>query len=535
MVTVKCGHCGVVLKVPDERAGKKGTCPKCGQSVLAPGRSRPPTESRTPSATAESTSLLSLADGDGFQDDRSSEPGQRSDFFGALGQYEDEDSEEPVTARPVRTQRLSSATVGILGRIPKRVYLMAIGVLLLGAVTLGVWLALRDTWEADHHDQIIAMRNTVREHRYAYRYPAAMAAYDELRALVGDRKIEDPDLARAIHSAGKEAEESRSVYDDSRAKQYYATNKDAIVAAIAKGHLACQEGQFVQAVSELESAVALARKAPVPMAKMTLLLQQAEKELTAAKQAELRTFLAKLDQMTAQAEAVLDRYKFAEATRAYTEIIELARANTRVEPQAMKQAVASAEEGLKKVAQAIKAYDAMVLVPIRCSVTASLPSLGEKDRISPKNSSDCFLLITVQAPVALFTPSPEVYEMLRAQHEAGRKRDGTPGDRPYPPRGNVKDYCADRFRIFNADGTVFNAFRIANLDRPSNRLTYAYRSTHISFSEKKAPARTTASKPKRLSIACVIDKTLCLPPYRIQIDNRPPVPVPTKTDSGRRR
>ncbi|MHC4743129.1 MAG: TFIIB-type zinc ribbon-containing protein [Planctomycetota bacterium] len=36
MIKFKCPNCGQKLKVPDERAGRKGKCPKCGKSIVVP-------------------------------------------------------------------------------------------------------------------------------------------------------------------------------------------------------------------------------------------------------------------------------------------------------------------------------------------------------------------------------------------------------------------------------------------------------------------------------------------------------------------
>ena len=41
MITCKCGTCGVALKVSDDKAGRKGKCPKCGAGIAIPVPDRP--------------------------------------------------------------------------------------------------------------------------------------------------------------------------------------------------------------------------------------------------------------------------------------------------------------------------------------------------------------------------------------------------------------------------------------------------------------------------------------------------------------
>jgi hypothetical protein len=36
MIDIECGNCKTKLTAPDELAGKKGQCPKCGNSVDVP-------------------------------------------------------------------------------------------------------------------------------------------------------------------------------------------------------------------------------------------------------------------------------------------------------------------------------------------------------------------------------------------------------------------------------------------------------------------------------------------------------------------
>jgi DNA-directed RNA polymerase subunit RPC12/RpoP len=58
MVRFPCPTCGKVLRAQDDKAGRSGVCPRCGERVVAPGGAPPQADSGTGESSGEPQGLL---------------------------------------------------------------------------------------------------------------------------------------------------------------------------------------------------------------------------------------------------------------------------------------------------------------------------------------------------------------------------------------------------------------------------------------------------------------------------------------------
>lgn len=58
MVRFPCPTCGKMLRAQEEKAGRSGACPRCGEQVVTPGGSPPEADGERPEETAEPAGLL---------------------------------------------------------------------------------------------------------------------------------------------------------------------------------------------------------------------------------------------------------------------------------------------------------------------------------------------------------------------------------------------------------------------------------------------------------------------------------------------
>jgi hypothetical protein len=101
-------------------------------------------------------------------------------------------------------------------KVPKSAYIGGSAIVLLGVVSLSLWLVLRDTWERDHGTElrqkseaaILLIRNGNHEE--------GMAKYHELIAFVGDRQLRDPSLRQDTLRAKDAAESARKQMEERR-------------------------------------------------------------------------------------------------------------------------------------------------------------------------------------------------------------------------------------------------------------------------------------------------------------------------------
>lgn len=259
--------------------------------------------------------------------------------------------------RPTVTgRRPPTGNGGILRRIPKGVIVKAIGLLLIGVLGLSSWLALRDTWEADHRDQIIALEKKAQEHWYTQRYESALAAYDELSSLVGKREIEDEELAKVLRRADVDSENVRSAWNEIRARQYYESNKNVIVTMMAQGDAALEAGHFEQAIAEFQRAAVAIRKSPSALDELSRLLEQADGGKDKALGLWRKSFLAKLNEMASEAQAASTRGEFDKAKTLWTQLIDSEKAEGPRRSEQTRGLAGSAEASLSRLPDLKKEY-----------------------------------------------------------------------------------------------------------------------------------------------------------------------------------
>jgi hypothetical protein len=99
-------------------------------------------------------------------------------------------------------------------KVPKSVYIGGAAIILLGVVSLSLWLVLRDTWERDHgtelHQKSEAAILLIRDGKH----DEGIAKYHELIAFVGDRQLRDPSLRQDTLRAKDAAESVRKQLEE---------------------------------------------------------------------------------------------------------------------------------------------------------------------------------------------------------------------------------------------------------------------------------------------------------------------------------
>lgn len=104
----------------------------------------------------------------------------------------------------------STAGAGVFFRkIPMSVYIGSVTVILAVVVTLGVWLAVRDTWERDHSAEIHQLSKQTILLIHAGNNEKGVANCEAMLALVGDRQLGDSRLVDAVAKAKSVAEPVR--------------------------------------------------------------------------------------------------------------------------------------------------------------------------------------------------------------------------------------------------------------------------------------------------------------------------------------
>lgn len=95
-IRVKCEECGVALKIKDELAGHKGTCPQCKAPLHIPSLETPSTGGKSRQAAPEEISEEDAIFGEGFFDAAAPPPRPRT-----LELSSDDDDSPPAAPAPV--------------------------------------------------------------------------------------------------------------------------------------------------------------------------------------------------------------------------------------------------------------------------------------------------------------------------------------------------------------------------------------------------------------------------------------------------
>ena len=96
-----------------------------------------------------------------------------------------------------------------------RIALGVVGLAFLGLIIFYVWaFVLHDTWEADNGDELREKSRAVATLVRNGKFEEGANEYDELLALVGDRRLKDRDLREAVSEAKRAAERANEKLDD---------------------------------------------------------------------------------------------------------------------------------------------------------------------------------------------------------------------------------------------------------------------------------------------------------------------------------
>jgi len=294
MIRFFCCSCWKRIGVDDDIAGATVRCPRCGAANLVPEAdgSTPP-------------------DGEDSAADSSSVPSDAKEALSDLSKYE----QAAVIIPAVRQKK------PLLPRIPKRVLFTGSGVLLLLAAVLVCWLYLRDTWEQDHHDRIVALEKEATSLRLNARFESSVEKYRELLFLVGRRKIRNPDLAEVVRSAREGIKLAKKGKEAQKGHEYYQKNKQTILAAMSKGRQAAERGQCKQAAEGYQQAADLMERSPYITVELAVLLKQARAGQQVARREWDGILEAKISGAAAKAETALERGEFDAAEKQYRDLI----------------------------------------------------------------------------------------------------------------------------------------------------------------------------------------------------------------------
>lgn len=144
MISMRCANCGQGLRLPDKHVGKRGKCPNCGHVILIrqgadPGL--PPTQHNS----AESS------------------------------------------ARKLRSPLLGWILLGMM--------------VMYFAGFLLYMFVLRDTWEHETYREVLRKKAEAESLIDSHRYREALATYEEIFALIGDRPVKSEGLMAEIEHA----------------------------------------------------------------------------------------------------------------------------------------------------------------------------------------------------------------------------------------------------------------------------------------------------------------------------------------------
>lgn len=252
MIKIRCSHCDKKLGVPDEAAGKRIKCPQCRTvNVIPPDAS--PEASRE--QAERSTDVL-------------------GDSFSTLSECETS-SEWIEPPRQTRAQS-ALAVVGTIRKVPAYVWLL--GILVIALIVAGIFIvqSTRDTWEADHRDEIVSLDERARSQVQAGQLEAAAGTYRELVAVVGKREIRDPSLAAVVQRADRERHKISRTLRIRAGRKFYQGAKKDLLAKLADADADAVAGRLESAMSVYDEVIAMVAKSPHVIDELALLDKKAK-------------------------------------------------------------------------------------------------------------------------------------------------------------------------------------------------------------------------------------------------------------------
>ncbi len=237
-LSIFCRNCGKAILVKESQAGRKVRCTFCTTTNDVPGTPVPQSSSDEQSTAAESAEDLELGAAAPeaewtpppvIHDKRPSRPEICADF-----------RDMPIYGLSRRTWAFIIAGV--------------VAALIAGGVSL--WLGLRDTWEKDNYDHIMALINNGDELLNSEKYDEAMIEYQAVMNLTKERELKNEDLQTAAINASYGFEKAKAAFDKAEGiKRQYRRHNPSISDGLSKGDLARKTGKFAEAVQHYDKVI----------------------------------------------------------------------------------------------------------------------------------------------------------------------------------------------------------------------------------------------------------------------------------------
>ena len=208
MICFACPQCHKGFQVEDKLAGRTTKCPKCNAPITIPvpvGAVSSPTT--TPRAAALSAPRSSVASPKPIH---GASPGVATRAGAGYGG-------PPSPAQPAaRSTATSDPPSGLSSEL--KIVIGVCGTFSVLVVGFLLWfVAIRDPWESDHRTDVTRLSKETVDLIQAKDSANAVKKYEELLGLVGKRKLNDPELTKAVSDARNAAEPVKRKIDGEQA------------------------------------------------------------------------------------------------------------------------------------------------------------------------------------------------------------------------------------------------------------------------------------------------------------------------------
>ena len=354
MIRFECPGCGVKIRVEDTAGGATGKCPKCGVVVHIPTAGEPPEASRqsvpepvvgthapagaaTPRRNREAVTKdgqVRLLDDSGRED---------ADPESVLSDFEGYEKAAPATnAEPPKPP--------LLRRIPKAGWYVALFLILGLGLAAGSWFVLRDTWEVDHRQEILALEREAASLRAEKSYGASLDRYHRLLELVKGRKLESADLRKVVLATEKGIEAAKEGLKLQEADAFHEKHKTAFLQMMGTGDTDLRKKDFKAAITSYRRAADLMGTCENPLGATVVALKQA-KDATEYATAEWKKSVSDhVSETAASAKLALDKGDIDVAEAQYAELIRFVQANREVSAVDESKVAATARHGMAAIA-----------------------------------------------------------------------------------------------------------------------------------------------------------------------------------------
>ena len=354
MIRFECPGCGVKTRVEDSAAGATGKCPRCGIVVHVPAAGEPPKAGRRPAGKPEAGTHVPV---DTTTPRRNREAVSKNGLIVLLNDSEPENSDpENVLSDFAGYEKAAPATEfeprkpPLLRRVPKAGWYVALFVILGLGLAIGSWFVLRDTWEADHRQEILALEREAATLRAEKSYGASLDRYRRLLELVKGRKLESADLRKAVLATEKGIEAAKEGLKLQEADAFYEKHKTAFLQMMGTGDADLKSQDFKAAVTSYRRAADLMSSYENSVGAAAVALKQAKDSMTHGVAEWKKSVLDRVSKTAAAAKLALDKGDVGVAEARYTELIRFVQANSEVSAVDESKVVTLAQDGLAAVA-----------------------------------------------------------------------------------------------------------------------------------------------------------------------------------------